>query len=665
MSPFTAEEPHLDILSNRDNIARQWYLSLLSLGSIPLDCSEALQKFSLLTGRVIDFLLTEEPQADAAVKIGADLAGLPCVEQSSIDISGRLWSSQPIERLFPVEPALLRARLLLLIGGMATGFMRRVLEMVLGDQEEIRSAMATNLKRTSDELKKYQDRLETMLAERTRELRESEEQFRTIADTSIEGIYQAEADSTSKLIYVNAAFAKMLGYTKEELLGRNTATLLAETEVPKLPPLVDAIRENNFGEGESRLVHKDGHLVDIHFTVVSTQLKGRIIRSGIVQDITEQKKIQKTLFESEERYRNLAEASPDMITIIGPDDRLLYNNSFAATLLGTPADKLIGRLRTDFFPSPENDYQEQHFRQVLKDGKKIYSEALATVHDRSIWLGTWLVPLRDTAGNIIAVMAVSRDISIQKQAELEILRSRDELEERVKLRTAELSASQAQLRQLTDQLVTSIEDERHRISRELHDEAGQALISLKYGLASLQNDLPERNRAMRERLAASMDTIDQVISDIRTLSHSLRPPVLEIIGINLSLRDYCNEFSKRTGLRVSYRGREIPGLPDQIGLSLYRFVQEALTNVLKHAQATEAAVSLRKTRQQIILSVSDNGRGMDDTQRSDGIGLIGIQERLKFIGGTLQILPGKTRGITITTYVPWPKPANDPQNPAT
>ena len=229
-------------------------------------------------------------------------------------------------------------------------------------------------------------------------------------------------------------------------------------------------------------------------------------------------------------------------------------------------------------------------------------------------------------------------------------------------RTAELTTSQTQLRQLTEQLITAQEEERHRISRELHDEAGQALISLKLGLASIENDIPENKTHARQHLVDSMGIIDQVMYQIRALTHSLRPPVLEIAGINLSLKDYCEEITKRTGLLVYYQGEEIPGLPDEIGISLYRFVQEALTNILKHAHATKAEVRLRYRKKQIVLSVSDNGRGMEDAAQSDGIGLIGIKERISLLGGELQTLSRKGLGVKLTVCVPWPRPEEENRN---
>jgi PAS domain S-box-containing protein len=653
----TPEKPDQALRQRRVEIAHQWYLAIASAGGFQLDRTEALQKFAVLTDRVIDFLLAGDPPDQAAYEIGTLLADLPCLDSNAIVISGDLWTRQIQECLSSVELDRLHLRMGALFTGMTAGFINRSRAIVLAEQEEVRSAMAADLLHATEELKKYQNKLEEMLSERTRELRESEEKFRVIAETSLDGIFQSTEDSDpGKLIYVNNAFAAMLGYSQAELLGRTTLSLMYRNEIPAT--VTRNIRENQPAHGEFRLIHKDGHLVDIHFSVVPTMLNGRIVRSGILQDITEKKRVQASLFQSQERYRTLAEASPDMIFIIGPDDQIQYVNSFACAFLNSSAEAIIGKPHKDFFPPSSWKLHKKNFQRVLKNGRKQYSEEETRINLQNIWLGTWLVPLRDASGSINAIMEVSRDITEQKQAEMEILHSRDLLEKRVAERTEALSHSQAQLRHLTDQLVSSLEDERRRISRELHDEAGQALISLKYGLASIQAAIPESNMPARRLLDDLMDTNDLVMDQIRAISHSLRPPVLEIVGIDLSLKDYCEEFSTRTRLAVHYQGQEIPNLPDEIGISLYRFVQEALTNILKHAQATRVDVSLQYLQGQIILAVSDNGHGMDYTPHNNGIGLVGIQERLNLFNGSLQIDSPRDQGVTITARLPWPRPVD-------
>ena len=140
---------------------------------------------------------------------------------------------------------------------------------------------------------------------------------------------------------------------------------------------------------------------------------------------------------------------------------------------------------------------------------------------------------------------------------------------------------------------------------------------------------------------------------IRSLAHSLRPPVLDIGGIDLSLQEYCREQAERTQIPIYYQGQDIPGLPDEISISLYRFVQEALTNVLKHAQATQVKVRLQYKKGEISISVIDNGRGMEDPIQPGGMGLLGIRERLKLLGGRLETHSSKGRGTRLVAYVPW------------
>jgi len=644
-----------EIHQRRDAIAQQWYAALVSIGSLLTDRDEALQKFTQLTEQVIAFLLAEVPDKSAAREIGGNLARLRCIEPDVIEATGQLWARQVVECASQGEIAQLYPRLATLLNGMDAGFIVRAREIVLEEQEQIRLAMATDLMRTTEELRKYQLQLKTMLAERTRDLQESEERFRLIAETSLDGIFQSTGLS-GKLIFVNDAFARMLGYTKEELLGRNTLDLMAEEDLPKLAPIAENVTRDKPVHGEYRLKHKAGHLVHVHFSVVPMKLKGEIVRSGILQDITERKRAEEALRTSEERYRTLTEAAHDMIFIVNRDDRIEYVNSFAARSIGMQPAELIGQPRGQFFSKRDNKRLKNGLGQVIKSGEAKYFDDKVLFPVGALWLSTWLVPIRDGSGEIKAVLGVSRDISERKLVEEALQHAKDDLEKRVAERTASLSASQEQLRKLTHKIVNAQEEERRRVSRELHDEAGQALITLKYGLDSVISELPNDVEPIHQRLSDSMKLIDQTMEHIRSLSHSLRPPVFDILGINLSLKDYCREFSERTKIPVQYHGEDIPGLPDAVGISLYRFVQEAFTNIFKHAHASQVRVGLRYRKDMIVLSVADNGSGMsgDWPSRLTGIGLLGLEERLNLLGGSLKIHSKPGQGTRITAYVPWP-----------
>ncbi len=464
-------------------------------------------------------------------------------------------------------------------------------------------------------------------------LREIEETNRVLLNATDASI--SLIDPNGVVLAMNDAGAEMLGMTPREILGRCIYDIFPADFTKARKTQVDAICLS--GKPAHYEDFRDGYWFDNRVYPVFDE-HGKVSRLVThAYNITESKRIQESLHQSEERYRTLAEASPDLIYIIGKDDRVQYLNSYASSFLHMPINKVVGQPREKFFAPATNKHQKDNILKVLKSGMNIYAEDNTRMGDRSMWLGTWLVPLRDADGNVSAVLGVSRDITLQKQAELEILKSRDKLEERVKERTTELIASQKQLRHLTNQLVTAQEEERRRISRELHDESGQAMISLKYSLTSIMSELPEAHLIGRERLADAIMVTDLMMAQIRSLAHSLRPPVLEIGGINLSLQDYCEEFTERTGVSIQYRGEEIPNLPDEIGISLYRFVQETLTNILKHAHATKVTINLRYRKKQISLAVSDNGRGMSDTILSDGMGLLGVSERFKLIEGDIRI----------------------------
>jgi hypothetical protein len=162
-----AIKSHQDIHQCRDMIAHEWYYAFASIGSFQLDRTEALEKFSKLTDQVIAFLMAENPESNAAREIGAELASLPCIDPRVGEISGSLWARHLVDGEFPVQAAVIYPRLLNLLNGMSAGFDRRARELVLEDQEEIRAAMAADLLRTTEELRRYQTQLEELLAERT------------------------------------------------------------------------------------------------------------------------------------------------------------------------------------------------------------------------------------------------------------------------------------------------------------------------------------------------------------------------------------------------------------------------------------------------------------------------------------------------------------------
>ncbi len=217
-----------------------------------------------------------------------------------------------------------------------------------------------------------------------------------------------------------------------------------------------------------------------------------------------------------------------------------------------------------------------------------------------------------------------------------------------------------QSRRLAHQVVRAQEEERRRLSRELHDEAGQALTALRISLELLQSELPSQNNHLRKSLEEAVTLTDMTRKQIRLTAQGLRPPALDTMGLNLTLEELCRNFAKRTLLQVDYEGQPLPTLPGEIDISLYRFVQEALTNVANHAAATRVKVKLNYNDiSGICLIVSDNGRGFIPPpsepvrwRANSGLGLASMQERLELLGGWLEIASTLGQGTSLTACIP-------------
>lgn len=225
----------------------------------------------------------------------------------------------------------------------------------------------------------------------------------------------------------------------------------------------------------------------------------------------------------------------------------------------------------------------------------------------------------------------------------------------------EQRASREQLRRLTQQVVATQEEERRRLSRELHDELGQVLTVLKIGLELLLGDLPPDTPDLKRAVVEAVDLADGLIGQVRNLAYDLRPPALDTLGLNPALERFSRDFAQRTKLDIDYTGTKLPPLSETVSLTLYRLLQEALTNVIRHAQAQKVEIVLDYDGEEVILSVTDDGQGFDihttlaALNRPQGMGLLGMRERVELLGGSLEIDAKPGRGTRLTASVLIPK----------
>jgi signal transduction histidine kinase len=215
------------------------------------------------------------------------------------------------------------------------------------------------------------------------------------------------------------------------------------------------------------------------------------------------------------------------------------------------------------------------------------------------------------------------------------------------------------LQRLARQLVSAQEEERRRLACALHDEAGQALTALRMSLEGMRSDVPDGYCPLDQRLNDAALLAETTMVHLRRLAQDLRPPALDTAGLYPALEGLCRRFAACTQLAITYSGWDLPAMPEEAQICLYRFLQEALTNVAKHAQAHQVSVVLDRDDHTVCLAVEDDGRGFDRGVRLStlgwpmGIGLLGMQERLESIGGRLEIASQPGRGARLVACVPW------------
>jgi two-component system, chemotaxis family, CheB/CheR fusion protein len=275
------------------------------------------------------------------------------------------------------------------------------------------------------------------------------------------------------------------------------------------------------------------------------------------------------------------------------------------------------------------------------------------------------VPLRDTSGRITGWFGTATDVQDLKDAQEALRLSHEELETRVEERTSELAKRNSELRRaekerlrLLRQLVNAEEAERRRIARELHDHMGQQIAALLLGLKAIQDVSHGRTQAL-ERIEKMQGIVKNLDQEVDRLSLELRPATLDDLGLAMALEQHLADWSNQTNVPVSLNIRGLEErLPLEIETTLYRVIQEAMTNIIKHAAATTVSVVIERRRNEVRAVIEDDGQGFDlktiqrrpDNQRN--IGLSSMRERVSLWGGKFNIESAPGKGTSIFVRMP-------------
>lgn len=267
-------------------------------------------------------------------------------------------------------------------------------------------------------------------------------------------------------------------------------------------------------------------------------------------------------------------------------------------------------------------------------------------------------PPPNDRNEIAALVEAFNDMLAQiQQRDSALQLAHDELDARVKERTVELQQAEEKLRKLSNRLLQLRDEERRQIARELHDSSGQNLVALSINLSMLQIEAQKWGPKAMKALNDSIALVKTVLQEVRTISYLLHPPLLDDAGLESALRWFVDGFVERSNISVSL---ELPPnlgrLPTEMETTLFRVVQECLTNIHRHSESTSASIRLTREPGEICLEVSDQGKGISpeialNQERPPGVGISGMQERLRQLGGLLQIRSG-SEGTTVIATVP-------------
>jgi len=358
------------------------------------------------------------------------------------------------------------------------------------------------------------------------------------------------------------------------------------------------------------------------------------------------------------RLGAIVESSNDAILSVTPDGFVTTWNAGAERIFGYAASEMVGASILVLIP---DDLQRDKawLLSTVRGAHDIhaYEAERLTKDGRRINVSVTLSPLKDSVGQFVGMSKIVRDISEQKRVEKLLRQGREALEMKVQERTEELSSANRSLRELSSRLMQVQEEERSRLARDLHDEIGQLLTALKIDLQEVQHG--EVGQALAGPLKDSLELVDQLLSQVRTLALDLRPSLLDDLGLVPALRWYGNRQARRNGWELSITVEGMVGrIPAAIEVACFRVVQEALTNIAKYAEAKTIDLVLRRRHQEIMLVVQDDGVGFDvaaarrRAQIGESMGLLGMEERVRLAGGRLMVSSAPGQGSTLEFHFP-------------
>jgi len=475
-------------------------------------------------------------------------------------------------------------------------------------------------------------------------LRESEERYRTLAETATDAI--VTIDPQSRILFANAAVERMFGYDRQALIGQPLTTLMPERDRRRHEAAIEqylATESPGSPQTSRELIglHRDGRELFMEVAFSELRIGGRHLFTGIIRDVSERRRTEDALRSSQRRFSIAFNANPMSSTISTLDGRFLDANEQFLRTAGYSREEVVGRTANELGLWRRPQHRAELMRRLQEEGTVRGFEA-------DLWT-------RNGQKRVLS-LSVER---IELDGQPCLLHSGQDITEH-KLAENAVRVSETRLRALSARLESAREEEGRRIAREIHDELGGTLTTLKWDLDGVANALAgpmsarETDR-IRKTVPLMIDLVESTMNTVRRIASDLRPSVLDELGVVAATEWQARRFEARTGIRCNYEADpDAPDLDRDRATAAFRILQEILTNVLRHAQASQVHVAIRRQAASFVLEVRDNGRGIaqDELSASRSLGLLGMRERALLVGGEVTIQGAAGGGTSVVVTIP-------------
>lgn len=470
-------------------------------------------------------------------------------------------------------------------------------------------------------------------------LRDSEARLRTIIESEPECVKLL--DEQGRLLDLNpAGLAMIQADSIEQVRGLEVAQVIAPDHRAAFTDLQRRVFAGGTGTLEFEIVGLKGKRMWLSTHAVPLRDTSGAVRAslGITRDVSRRRVAERALVESEQRFSKAfhANALPLLITRLD-DGQVLDANEAFLRLVNRPRDDVLGQTTVSIG--------------VIEAGRR--ASVIQDLADRGTVSDVELeLYPRDSAPRTVLLSLVKIEIGGQQCT----LGTYHDITE-AKRAEEQLHASRAALRSLATREQDIRENERTRIAREIHDSLGQALTALKLQLSAAQEAASRESPALGTRLHETTSMVDDLVKSVRRIASDLRPPILDQLGLPAAVEWLAQDFSRRTGIRCATSILPTDGvIVDELATALFRIVQEALTNVLRHAGATRVDIELGMKSGCVALEINDDGSGITEasTIGPGSLGILGMRERASALGGVLEVAPRSGGGTRVAAWFPPP-----------